>query len=154
LTFCKCLSIISLQVLLGAFAQLDVADGIFAVPNGLLLNTDVAVLAAQFTCTTAGAYPDPDNCSSFYVCTSGNCGDFLLSQGTCGSNNFDPVAQVCSSTYVCSECQGPGFVCNSNSSFTLCAAAGVPIITNYQCPSGYYCNEICVSPCLNYVPDC
>jgi hypothetical protein len=147
------------QVLLGACSQLitsesDLAVSNFTVPYGKLKYTDVAVLSVQFTCTAAGVFPDPANCSSYYVCVCTGCGTFLLSQGTCVNSNFDPVNLECSSTYVCAVCEGPGFLCINNSTFTLCAAAGVLNEGEYPCPSGYYCNHTCVSPCLNYIPDC
>jgi hypothetical protein len=135
-------------------AESDLADGNFTVPYGKLKYTDVAVLSAQFTCTAAGVFPDPEDCSSYYVCTCTGCGSFLLGQGTCGNLNFDPVNLECSSTYVCMLCQQPGFLCINNSAFTFCAAAGVRAVGNYQCPAGYYCNLVSVSPCLNYIPDC
>jgi hypothetical protein len=125
-----------------------------AVLYGRLEYSDVAVLAADNTCTAAGVFPVPGSCSLYQVCTSIGSGNFLSSEGDCGSLNFDPVTLECSSTYVCASCTEPGFFCNTNTTFTLCAAADVPIISDYLCPSGYYCNHKCVSPCLNYIPDC
>jgi hypothetical protein len=137
--------------------QSDSTDGdvsAAAVLYGQLGYSDVAVLSQSPTCTAAGVFPVPGNCSLYQVCTSNGCGGFLSSQGSCGSLNFDPVAGQCSSTYVCASCAEPGFFCPTNTTFTLCADAGVPIITDYPCPSGYYCNHKCISPCLNYIPDC
>jgi hypothetical protein len=68
--------------------------------------------------------------------------------------NFDPVNVECSSTYVCASCEQSWFICINNSTFAFCAGAGAPAVGNYPCQSGYYCNPICVFPCLNYIPDC
>jgi hypothetical protein len=123
------------------------------------LNFDPVTLQCSSTyvcgsCTAAGVFPVPGNCSLYQVCTSTPSGSFLSSQGDCGNLNFDPVTLQCSSTYVCESCTEPGFFCITNTTFTLCADGGVPIISDYPCPSGFYCNHKCIAPCLNYVPDC
>jgi hypothetical protein len=137
--------------------QSDSTDGNgrgVTVLYGQLEYSDVEVLAAAYTCTAAGVFPVPGNCSLFQVCTSTGSGSFLPSLGDCGNSNFDPVTLQCSSTYVCASCTEPGFYCNNETTFTLCAEAGVPVLSNYQCPSNYYCNHKCISPCLNFIPDC
>jgi hypothetical protein len=52
------------------------------------------------------------------------------------------------------SCVAPGFICNTVTSYTLCADVNVAIVTNAPCPQGYYCNVKCVAPCLNSVPAC
>jgi hypothetical protein len=145
--------------LLGTCAQIitsesDLAVSNFTVPYGKLKYTDVAVLSVQFTCTAAGVFPDPENCSSYYVCLTGGSGSFLAGQGTCGSLNFDPVNVACSSTYVCAVCEQAGFLCINISTFAVCASANASSVGSYPCPPGSYCNSKCDSPCLNYIPDC
>ncbi|XP_023720442.1 uncharacterized protein LOC111871512 isoform X2 [Cryptotermes secundus] len=152
---------VAMMIMLATCAQLimtqsDSTDGneVAAVAYGHLEYSDVAVLAATATCSATGVFRVPGNCSLFQVCTPIGSGNFLSSLGDCENLNFDPGTLECSSTYVCSNCTEPGFYCNTNTTFTLCAAAGVSIVDETVCPSGYYCNQKCISPCLNYIPDC
>jgi hypothetical protein len=153
---------ISLQIILAMCAQIittqsDSTDGNgsdVTVPYAQLGYLDVAVLAAPGTCTTAGVFPVPGNCSLYQVCIGIGSGNFMSVQGNCGSLNFDPIALECSSTYVCGPCTQQGFYCTTNTTFDYYPGPGLSIIPGLQCPSGFYCNQKCDSPCLNYIPDC
>lgn len=121
---------------------------------GGLLRDAGATGTCTTTCTASGIFPVPGNCSLFQACVPSTNGGFVSTTASCGTLNFDPVALACSSSYVCPSCTGPGFICVSTTLFTLCADNGVTILSNYPCPSNYFCNQKCVSPCLNYIPDC
>jgi hypothetical protein len=106
------------------------------------------------TCTAAGIFPIPGNCSSYLICVASASSGFVSTVASCPtSENFDPFTDTCSSTYDCSPCIKPGFVCLSNTSFTLCADNGVPVCS-CACPTGYYCNPVCAYPCLDSVLYC
>jgi hypothetical protein len=124
-----------------------------------------------FTCTTGGRFPNPENCSLYYYCVVISPGTLYLQNMTCpNALVFDPNSQYCTTTdnYSCEAttvttttttepsnvCEGPGFVCNSNTVYTLCADVNVPIITNEPCPSGYFCNPKCVGPCISSILAC
>jgi hypothetical protein len=108
--------------------------------------------AAGTSCTSSGVFAI--NCTSYLVCARVN-GGFMGAVGTCPSpQNFDPNARQCSSSYTCSSCTQAGFTCATNTSFTLCADAGVVVISNQLCPTGYYCNPKCTLPCLYSILSC
>jgi hypothetical protein len=117
-----------------------------------LFNTGVVTLAANASCKCAGVFAI--NCTSYLVCAAVN-GGFIGAEATCPSQqNFNPTTKQCSSSYACQSCTEAGFFCPTTTSFTLCAAAGVEVISKQSCPTGYYCNTKCTSPCLNYIPTC
>jgi hypothetical protein len=123
-----------------------------AVQGANLRNTGVATLAANVSCTLEGV--EVINCTSYRVCVNLPGRGFVGAIYVCpaGQNlNFDTYD--CSSSYDC-RCTEPGFFCPTITSLTLCAAAGVPHAINTPCPPGYYCNEKCLSPCLNHIPHC
>jgi len=112
----------------------------------------VVNLTENTSCTSAGIFAI--NCTSYLVCTT-VFGGFIPDEGTCPSQqNFDPSTKQCSSSYVCSSCTKAEFFCPTNTSFTLCAAAGMELASNQPCPDGYFCNPKCTYPCLNYIPLC
>ncbi|XP_033610073.1 chitin-binding lectin 1-like isoform X2 [Cryptotermes secundus] len=51
-------------------------------------------------------------------------------------------------------CIGYGFICTSQTTFTMCAEPGRPFASDITCPQGYFCNDVCAFPCLQYVPNC
>jgi len=117
-----------------------------------LFTSGVVNLAANTSCTSAGIFAI--NCTSYVVCTP-VFGGFLEAEGTCPSQqNFDPSTKQCSSSYICSSCTKAEFFCVTGTSFTLCADVGVEVVSNQSCPDGYYCNQECTYPCLNYQSMC
>ena len=117
-----------------------------------LFKSGKITLKADSRCKSEGAHPI--NCTSYLVCVRVN-GDFLSAEGTCPTQqNFDPSTRLCSSTYVCTSCTKAGLVCPTSTTFTLCADVGVEIVSNIPCPAGFYCNQKCSLPCLNYIPSC
>ena len=118
-----------------------------------LFKSGAITLTVNTRCTSAGVFAI--NCTSYLLCAAVN-GGFLGAEGTCPSQqNFDPFTKQCSSSYVCPpSCTAPGFICHTSTSFTLCAAAGVPVIKNQTCPNGYFCNEKCIFPCVCNIANC
>jgi hypothetical protein len=118
-----------------------------------LFNSGLVTLTDYPSCTRQGAFAI--NCTSYRVCLAVK-GRFLGAERTCPSQqNFNPVKKECSSSYVCQpSCTEPGFICPSSTSFTLCAAAGIPIAENYKCQTGYLCNQKCTFPCVDTIAKC
>ena len=117
-----------------------------------LLKSGLAPLTKNTKCTAAGVFPT--SCRSYLVCLPIN-GELLGAEGICPwQQNFNPSTKQCSSSYICPSCTKAGLFCPTTTSFTLCADVGVVIISNYQCPNGYYCNPKCSSPCVNSVLLC
>jgi hypothetical protein len=118
-----------------------------------MFNDGLVNLREYTSCKCEGVFAI--NCSSYLVCLAVN-GGYIGAEGTCQpQQNFDPFTKQCSSSYDCQpSCTGPGFVCHKSTSFTLCAAAGVVVVKNQSCPTGYYCNQKCTSPCLNNISNC
>lgn len=114
----------------------------------------------NFTCTTEGRFPNPENCSEYYLCILISPGNMYFSEMTCpNALVFNPNTQKCTTAgkYSCTtptSCTGPGIICHNVTFFTLCADVDLPIVTNQPCPQGYFCNKKCKSPCLNSVPSC
>jgi hypothetical protein len=165
-----------LQILVATFAQLisfrlALTDG---YPEYLGSVGTQRQPRADFTCTTAGSFPNPANCSQYYVCLTISPGNLYLSYMTCpNALVFDPVSQYCTTTenYACPSetttpttttttttnpptvCESSGFYCNSDTNFTLCAG-GIILLNNTACPEGFFCNNKCVAPCIDSVPSC
>jgi hypothetical protein len=118
-----------------------------------LFNDGLLTLREHTSCKCAGVFAI--NCTSYLVCVAVN-GGYIGAEGTCEpQQNFDPFRKQCSHSYVCEpSCTAPGFICHERKSFTLCAAAGVVVVKNHPCPSGYYCNQKCTVPCLNSISNC
>ena len=118
-----------------------------------LLNRGIVTVAASTSCKCAGVFAI--NCTSYLVCAAVN-GGFIGAEATCPSQqNFNPCTKQCSSSYICKpSCTAAGFICPTSTTFTLCAAAGVAVVQNQACPSGYYCNQKCSSPCLSDISIC
>jgi hypothetical protein len=118
-----------------------------------LFKRGVVTVAASTSCTSAGAFAI--NCTSYLVCAPVN-GGFLGAEGTCPSQqNFDPNTKQCSSFYVCPpSCTAPGFICHTSTSFTLCAAAGLAVVKNETCPTGFFCNQKCTFACVDNIANC
>ena len=121
------------------------------------------------TCTTPGRFPNPENCSQYYLCVQTTPSEIYLSYETCpDALVFDPKSQYCTTTdnYDCpsrttttttqppSVCTGTGFFCNSPTTYTVCADVDVPILIHKVCPPGYFCNNKCVAPCVRHAPFC
>jgi hypothetical protein len=128
-----------------------------------------STVSDNFTCTTPGRFPNQENCSQYYLCVQITPSQIYLSYMTCANALvFDPASQYCTTTdnYTCpstitttttqspSVCTGPGFFCNSDTTYTECADVDLPILIDQDCPSGYFCNNKCVAPCIDYVPLC
>jgi hypothetical protein len=124
-----------------------------------------------FTCTIAGRFPNPENCSKYYLCILTSPGNLYVTNLTCPNELvFDPSSQTCTAagssscatttvpttttTEPSNSCKAPGFYCNSDTSYTSCADANVPIVINTSCPEGYFCNAKCAYPCLNILTLC
>jgi hypothetical protein len=118
-----------------------------------MFTKNVATLSVIPSCTCAGVFAI--NCTSYLVCATVN-GGFLGAVATCPSQqNFDPSKKQCSSSYVCQpSCTAPGFICQTSTSFTLCADAGVTVVRNQKCPNGYFCNQKCTYPCVGNIANC
>lgn len=131
----------------------------------------------NFTCTAAGRFPNPESCSQYYLCWQITTSSLSLSHMVCPNVLvFDPVSRLCTTpaNYTCpstntttppptstttptvppNACQVPGHICHSITNFTFCAGLGVPVLVNQTCPSGYYCNNKCITPCVNHVSLC
>lgn len=149
------LIILATCMMLG-FAKLEISAGKspdYAVHYARLRNTGVVTLTENVSCTTEGV--SVINCTSYQLCMNVSGIGLIGAVFTCPAPlKLDPITYNCSSTYVCSTCTAPGFVCPTITTFTLCAAAGVPYASNTPCPTNYYCNEKCSSQCLNHIPDC
>ncbi|KDR22321.1 hypothetical protein L798_01194 [Zootermopsis nevadensis] len=124
----------------------------------------------NFTCVTSGRFPNAEDCSKYYFCVL-TSGTMYLQNMTCPNNLlFDSISQYCTNpanatcgstptpiptTPTPNSCVGPGFFCNSDTTYTYCADVNVPILPgNINCPSGYFCNPKCSSPCLNQIALC
>jgi hypothetical protein len=129
----------------------------------------------NFNCTTPGRFSNPADCSQYYLCTRLSLSEIYLSYMTCPNELvFNPESQYCTSpdNYECPPtdtttttttatttpsprvCTGPGFFCNSDTTFTLCADVDLPILIDYACEPGYFCNEKCANPCTDSLPLC
>ncbi|GFG34325.1 hypothetical protein Cfor_06728 [Coptotermes formosanus] len=73
--------------------------------------------APSFDCPTAGAFPDPNDCHSFYLCDV----DLVARRRTCmnGAGTFDPIDKMC----VNSSCSRPAN--STNSSRFQCPGEGL-----------------------------
>ena len=146
LTTCVLLVVATLEI------RAENAPDVTAEYAELFKNEEVT-LKADSRCTSTGVFAI--NCKSYLVCAAVN-GGFLGAEGTCPSKqNFDPFMKQCSSSYVCTQsCTEQGFICPTSTSFTLCAAAGVPVVKNRACPIGYFCNQKCSFPCVCNIANC
>jgi hypothetical protein len=169
---------IVLQILVATFAQLRTFRSAlgyeyteYASPVGTVRHPRaVSTRSANFTCTSPGRFPNSENCSQYYLCVQITPSQLYLSYMTCpNALVFDPSSQSCTTAdnYTCpsttttttttqppSVCTGPGFLCNNDTTYTLCADVGVPIVIKAVCPPGYFCNKKCLAPCIDYVPLC
>jgi len=166
-----------LQILVATFAQLTTFRSAlgyeyteYGSPVGPVQHPRADSTGSDnFTCTTPGRFPNPENCSQYYLCVQITPSELYLSYMTCpNALVFDPASQYCTTTdnYECpstttttttqppSVCTGPGFFCNSDTTYTECADVDVPISIDTACPPGYFCNNKCVDPCIDYVPLC
>jgi len=165
-----------LQILVATFAQLATFRSAlgyeyteYVSPAGPVRHSRAdSTRSDNFTCTKPGRFPNPASCSQYYLCVQITPSKIYLSFMTCpNALVFDPAAQYCTTTdnYECpstnttttqppSVCTGPGFFCNSDTTYTECADVGVPISVDTDCPPGYFCSNKCVEPCIDYVPLC
>nr|QKV49919.1 insect intestinal mucin 3 [Locusta migratoria] len=73
--------------------------------------------AAPFICLETGKFPDPTNCSRYYVCSPKSSGGFYTLQFSCpASSLFNPSTKQCSSSFTCPN---TGLTGTSNSTESL-----------------------------------
>ena len=124
----------------------------FTAKYAELSNSEVGTPPSSTSCNSAGVFAI--NCTSYLICIP-VIGGFIGDEATCPSQQiFDPKISQCSSSNICPSCTKESFVCLNNTSFILCAAAGVEVASNQSYPSGHYCNMNCKFPCLSYVDPC
>jgi hypothetical protein len=105
------------------------------------------ILSRAVTCTSQGV--SAINCTSYKVCIKVN-DRYLEAEGTCEKpQNFNPRTRQCDSKYVCPNCTREGFMCLTNTSFTLCSDALEVIVNNVTCPYNHCCHEAYRLPCMN-----
>ena len=127
---------------LSAESQMDVT-----VEQAKLINTGRISLTIDVNCTEQGIFPI--NCTSYQVCI--DMGDeFLGAIGTCQEpRKFNPDNNRCDPDYVCQPCSREGFICLTDTSFTLCSDTLNVVVRNVTCPSDHCCNEAHRLPCMN-----
>jgi len=127
---------------LGPKGQIDVA-----VEEENLINTLKLTLTRDVTCTATAAFPY--NCTSYKVCIDVG-GEFLGAIGTCpDQQNFNPNTLRCDPDYDCTPCTREGFICLTDTSFTLCSDTLEVVVRNVTCPSNHCCHEAHRLPCMN-----
>ena len=116
--------------------------------------------APAFTCEATGRFPDPEsvNCTTYYLCSRDQNGDFLKTKFTCPAGRFNPDTADCTTDdFVCetepttTTTPAPicinNFVCDSLTTFRLCYN-GTPIDDTPNDCNGYICYEQCTQPCV------
>jgi len=145
-----------LQVLLTTFvlsnsANLDLGPEVqtaFEVEQEILRNVGGLTLSRDVSCTSDGVFPI--NCTSYRVCYDVGGGRYLGGESTCQvPQNFNPRTLQCDPEYDCITCTREGFMCLTNTSFTLCSDALEVVVKNVTCPSNHCCHEAYRLPCMN-----
>lgn len=105
-------------------------------------------LSSAVSCTAEGIFLV--NCTSFKVCIRIGREEYIGAEGTCPEQqNFNPDIHQCDPYYVCTPCTREGFMCLTNTSFTLCSDALEVVVRNVTCPYNHCCNEAYRLPCMN-----
>jgi len=127
---------------LSSKSQIDVA-----VEQAKLINTGNLTLTRDVTCITQGIFPY--NCTSYRLCYDVG-GSYFEVIGTCpDQQNFNPDTLRCDPDYDCTPCTREGFICLTNTSFTLCSDTLNVVVRNVTCPSNHCCHEAHRLPCMN-----
>jgi len=117
-----------------------------AVEKEKLRNTGQLSLTTTGDCTAAGIFAI--NCTSYKVCVSLGW-KYIGVEATCLLEwNFNPVTLLCDPGYVCTQCTREGFMCLTNTSFTLCSDALEVVVKNITCPNNHCCHEAYRLPCM------
>jgi len=124
---------------------------VFTVEQAKLRNTAELTLSRAVTCTYAGVFPI--SCTSYRVCYDVGGENYIEVEGTCQvPQNFNPHTLQCDPEYDCITCTREGFMCLTNTSFTLCSDALEVVVNNVTCPYNHFCHEAYRLPCMKQTP--
>jgi hypothetical protein len=116
-----------------------------AVEKAKLRNTEQLSLTTTVDCTATGVFAI--NCTSYKVCVYVGW-RFIGVEATCLLEwNFNPVTLLCDPGYDCTQCTREGFICLTNTSFTLCSDALEVVVRNVTCPHNHCSHEAYILSC-------
>jgi hypothetical protein len=122
-----------------------------AIEQAKLINTGGLILSRAVNCSAPGIFPI--DCTNYRVCYQLMPGEFLGAEGKClNDQNFNPYTLQCELNYECTTCTREGFMCLTNTSFTLCSDALEVIVNNVTCPYNHRCHEAYRLPCIKQTP--
>jgi hypothetical protein len=105
------------------------------------------IVSTAVDCTAEGVFVI--NCTSYKVCIA-TPGGFIGAEATCPApQNFNPGTKQCDPNYPCPSCRREGFMCLTNTSFTLCSNVKEVVVWNVTCPSNHCCHEAYRLPCMS-----
>ena len=117
-----------------------------AVEQAKLRDITHLTLSRAVDCSIEGVFAI--NCTSYKVCASEG-GKYIGAEGTCpGQDKFNPDTKQCDPEYTCPQCNREGFMCLTNTSFTLCTDALEIVVKNVICPHNHCCHEAYRLPCM------
>jgi hypothetical protein len=118
-----------------------------AVEQAKLRNLAHLILSRTVSCTDEGVFAI--NCTSYLLCAYVG-GRYIGAEGTCpAEQKFNPNTKQCDPEYTCPQCTREGFMCLTNTSFTLCTDALEIVVKNVTCPHNHCCHEAYRLPCMN-----
>jgi hypothetical protein len=121
---------------------------VLAVEQAKLSYMGELTLSRYVNCVAAGVFAI--NCTSYRVCLDVGGGIYIEAEVTCPTQqNFNPGIKLCDPDYVCPSCRREGFMCLTNTSFTLCSDAKEVVVWNVTCPSNHCCHEAYKLPCMS-----
>lgn len=124
-------------------SQIDVS-----VEQAKLINTEKLTLTRAVYCTADGVFAI--NCTGYRLCIEVREGIYIGAEGTCPEpNNFNPYTKQCDPDFDCTPCTREGFICLTNTSFTLCSDTLEVVVRNVTCPSNHCCSKAHRLPCMN-----
>ena len=123
----------------------------FVIEKAQLRNPGMIIKSTTVNCTAEGAFVI--NCTSIKVCYDLGVGYIIGVELTCPEQeNFNPDTMMCDPEHVCPVCTREGFVCLTNTSFTLCSDVLEEVVSNVTCPGNHCCHEAFRLPCMNKTP--
>ena len=121
-----------------------------AVEQAKLRDITHLTLSRAVDCSIEGVFVI--NCTSYKVCGYVG-GNYIGFEATCPEQEkFNPDTLLCDPEYTCPQCTREGFMCLTNTSFTLCSDALEIVVKKVTCPYNHCCHEAYRLPCMNKTP--